>query len=476
MEQLKAVVIGIFEDLTPDAYRRLDGDLDGALERFINASPKSKEFKVLTMIPNIDFDSFKVAYVVGLGKSTDYNLNRLREVVAHTAKQVRFDSDLLLDSFCKSNNPCENCVVAAQEAILLAQYERPDFKTKNNEKKPFSNVEIVTQADFSIALARGTMHAQGTNLARDLFNLPGNKLNATQLAKTVSDFASENGLECQIIEKDEMQERGMGGLLGVNQGSNEPPKMIVVKYMGNPNDSELTALVGKGVTYDTGGYNLKPGGSMYGMHGDMGGAATVFGAFTSIVEQKLPVNVLLVIPSTDNVVSADSIKPGDVLHMMNGMTVEVCNTDAEGRLILADALTLANELGAAKIIDAATLTGAIARAIGDEITGSFTNNADFLATFTKAAETCGEHIWELPIIKEYEKIVRETPVADLNNAPTSGPGAITAAAFLKEFAGDTPWIHLDIAGSSETTKPHALGPKGATGAMVRTIIRYFENS
>jgi len=473
MEQLKAVVVGIFEDLATDTYKKLDRDLGGVLEKFVRANPRSKEFKVLTMIPHVDFEGSQVAYIIGLGKEADYTLRRHREVVAHVAKSVKFESKVLLDSFGKM--PLEDKHAStAQEAVILAQYERPDFTSENDDKKPMAKIELVSQADFSAALEKGKIRAEATNVARDLTNLPGNKLNSTQLAKTVSDFAAEHGLEYQIIEKDEMKKRNMGGLLGVNRGSNEPPKMIVAKYKGKPSSSELVALVGKGIMFDTGGYNLKTGNYMADMYGDMGGAASVFGAFMAIALQKLPVNVVLVIPSTDNVVSAGAMKPGDVLHMMNGMTVEVNNTDAEGRLILADALALANELGATKIIDAATLTGAIVRAIGTEITGSFTNDRKFIQEFNAAAAAADEHIWELPIFKEHEKIVRDTPVADLDNAPTRGPGAITAAAFLKEFVGNTPWIHLDIAGTSYAAKPHALGPKGATGVMVRTITKYCE--
>jgi len=242
--------------------------------------------------------------------------------------------------------------------------------------------------------------------------------------------------------------------------------------MGGAPDGEVLALVGKGLTYDTGGYSLKPAAAMYGMHGDMGGAATVYGAFNAIVYAKLPVNVMLVIPATDNMVSADALKPGDVITMLNGMTVEVNNTDAEGRLILADALTYAAKQGATHLINAATLTGAIINALGSNTTGAFTNDEEFIADFLEVAEDVGEAVWHMPIFEPEQKLLKTSEIADIKNAP-KGPGAIIAAAFLKEFVKDeTPWIHLDVAGTSDTEKAHDLGPIGGTGAMVRTLYNY----
>ena len=266
----------------------------------------------------------------------------------------------------------------------------------------------------------------------------------------------------------------MGGILGVNRGSVQPPKMIVVKYQGTPRFENITALVGKGLTFDTGGYCLKPRSGMEAMKGDMGGAASAFGAFQVAVRLNLPVNLLLVIPSTDNMISGDAIKPGDILTTMSGKTVEVTNTDAEGRLILADGITFAKHLGASKIIDLATLTGAIIAALGADTTGAFTNNQAFLDEFQKAADLTNEYMWQMPLFPRDQKALRNSDVADLNNAPIGKPGAIMAAAFLKEFVEDTPWIHLDIAGTADSKTAYDLGPKGGTGVMVRTIAKYLE--
>ena len=221
----------------------------------------------------------------------------------------------------------------------------------------------------------------------------------------------------------------------------QPPKMIVVKYQGTPRFENITALVGKGLTFDTGGYCLKPRSGMEAMKGDMGGAALHSGAFQVAVRLNLPVNLLLVIPSTDNMISGDAIKPGDILTTMSGKTVEVTNTDAEGRLILADGITFAKHLGASKIIDLATLTGAIIAALGADTTGAFTNNQAFLDELQKAADLTNEYMWQMPLFPRDQKALRNSDVADLNNAPIGKPGAIMAAAFLKEFVEDTPWIH-----------------------------------
>ena len=456
------LVVGLFSDSVLAEAAELQRLLGIELSEV--ADGKFGEVTALTTLGKI---ASPIIYVVGLGKPVDFTVDKFRNAMGRTVKKVKKNATVLLDTFG------ENLGQAAAEAIGLASYHTGAFKTEN-ENPETATFTLVSAADIEADVKKGSILAKATNHARDLVNLPGNKLTATDLANEVADFAREFNLECRIIEKPEMEALGMGGILGVNQGSTEPPKMIVAKYQGGERFDNVTALVGKGLTFDTGGYSLKPRTGMNGMQGDMGGAASAFGAFEAAVRLNLPVNLLLVIPSTDNMVSGTAIKPGDVIHMMGKKSVEVTNTDAEGRLILADGLTLAKDYGVSRIINLATLTGAIIVALGDQITGAFTNNVDFLKELEQASFKTSEQIWHMPLHERDKKSLRGSLTADLDNAPLGKPGSIMAAAFLREFVGDTPWIHLDIAGTAGLKAAHDLGPKGATGVMVRTLAAYFE--
>lgn len=467
------LVIGVFSDISHNIINQLDKSLNRYLSISLEEGLIPTKFKDITPIyPLGQIDSNKV-YIVGLGKSTDFTVEKCRQIFGKIGKVAKEDVTILLETFdCKSVSINELAKVCA-EAITLSTYKVKTYKTNTKCLNP---VDFYIHCDTEITndLERGVIYGEATNSTRQLLNEPGNKLTATDLANTIASFATEHHLDIRIIEKDEMKKLGMGGILGVNQGSVEPPKMIVVKYQGTARYDNIIALVGKGITFDTGGYCLKPRSGMEGMKGDMGGAASAFGAFQVAVRLKLPVNLLLVIPSTDNMISGDALKPGDVLTTMSGKTVEVTNTDAEGRLILADGITFAKNLGASKIIDLATLTGAIIAALGADTTGVFTNDQAFLNDFQKAADLTNEYIWQMPLFSRDQKALYNSDVADLNNAPLGKPGAIMAAAFLKEFAQDTPWIHLDIAGTADTKTAYDLGPKGGTGVMVRTIATYLE--
>ena len=467
---MRSVIIGIFEDFKTGTYKQLDEELNGILDKFANSHDKAKTYKGFTTV-TVDWKNHDIVHIVGLGKEEEYDVNKHRLLIGHVIKKLNYDATILLDTFLPSNVNICAFAFATSEAYHLVVHQPYSLKT---DEKPQEELIIEIESKYHIhdAVSEGELLAFATSTARDLLNTPANNLTPTILANTIAEYASMHGLKTEILEKHHMQSLGMGGILGVNQGSTENPKLIMVKYMAGDPNGDILALVGKGVTYDTGGYSLKPSEGMYGMHGDMGGASTVYGAFNAIVYAKLPVNVMLVIPATDNMVSADSLKPGDVISMLNGMTVEVNNTDAEGRLILADALTYAQQQGATHIINAATLTGAVIRALGDHTTGVFTNNEEFLADFLEVAEDSGESAWALPIFEPEQKLLKTSEIADIKNAP-AGPGAIIAAAFLKEFIEDkTEWIHLDVAGSASTEKAHELGPKGATGVMIRTLYNY----
>lgn len=294
-------------------------------------------------------------------------------------------------------------------------------------------------------------------------------LTATDLANYAVEMAHTYGFEYEILEKEEMETLGMGALLAVNQGSAEPPKMIVLKYQGKEKWEDVIGLVGKGITFDTGGYSIKSKDGIVGMKTDMGGAASVLGAMEAIGELKPQQNVVAVIPSTDNVISARAFKPDDVITAMNGKTIEVLNTDAEGRLALADGISYAKHHGANYLVDVATLTGGVIVALGTHTTGAMTNDSALLQQIAKASIETGEPVWELPITERDKKRVRGSKVADLNNSPGREGHAIMAGTFIGEFAEQTPWVHLDIAGTATSAASHELGPSGATGVMVRTL-------
>jgi leucyl aminopeptidase len=289
------------------------------------------------------------------------------------------------------------------------------------------------------------------------------------LADTALEVARKRGLMAEVLEKKEMEELGMGGLLSVAQGSQQAPKFIVLQYRGRASSELDIALVGKGITFDSGGISIKPSEGMGDMKGDMAGGAAVIGAISAVARLKPRINVAAIIPATENLPSGTSYKPGDIITIMNGTTVEIISTDAEGRLILADAISYALKMKAKRIVDVATLTGACQVALGDVCTGAFGNSQDFMDRLIKAGQTTGECMWQMPMNEEYKEL-NKSDIADIKNSGGRWGGAITAAQFLAEFVGETPWAHIDIAGTSDTDKEKGYLVKGATGIGVRTLV------
>jgi leucyl aminopeptidase len=320
-------------------------------------------------------------------------------------------------------------------------------------------------------IAVGEVLAHSTNLARDLINEPANVLTPAELAARARRVARRYGLSVRVLDRDAMRRLGMGALLGVAQGSANPPQLIILRHRGTGDPGKpALALVGKGVTFDAGGISIKASEGMETMKGDMAGAAAVIGAMAWIAALRVPLHVVGVIPAVENMPSGTAQRPGDIVRAMNGTTIEVINTDAEGRLILADALCYAGRLGAKRLVDVATLTGGVVVALGSVRTGFFSNDRALAERVLAAGEMAGEKLWELPLDDEYEELLK-SDCADLKN---TGGGkkapAIGAARFLKHFVGDTPWVHLDINGTSLQEKEGGYQPKGATGVMTRTLI------
>jgi len=467
------------------AYQTLNNAFTGELDGLIETGDLSEQLGTITKLHTFGKVGAKRIYFIGLGNRKEVTKASLQKAFGRAFKEVAKDkinaAALAVDSL--ADIPLSDSV--AYEAIGEAQVLAPfTFTTYHTEKQKddalLTELSLVTEnaeREEAIiqALKIGAALGEGTNIARQLVQTPANYLTASALAEFAFNIAKKHGFKIEILEKEEMEQLGMGALLAVNQGSTEPPKLIVMCYQGKETWGDPIALVGKGITFDTGGYSLKPRDGMIGMKTDMGGAASTIGAMDVIGSLKPNANVIAIIPATDNMVSGTAFKPDDVIVSMSGKTIEVRNTDAEGRLVLADAITYAKTKGAVKIIDIATLTGGVIIALGNDVTGVMTNNEEWLSEVQQAADEAGELIWQLPYFDHYKKQVKTSHIADINNSPGRAGHAIMAGAFIGEFAKETPWVHLDIAGTATTEKEHDLGPKGPTGAMTRTLAKVILN-
>jgi leucyl aminopeptidase len=367
-------------------------------------------------------------------------------------------------------------VTAAVEGAVLGAWEADKYKSdpKLREKQVDSFTIAVPRGnarDLNEALQLGSIIAESQNLTRDLVNEPANKLIPSALAEAAKEMAGEVGLACEVLDQNQMAKLGMGALLGVAQGSANPPFLIVIRYQPSTTaGKDHLALIGKGVTFDTGGISIKPADSMDKMKYDMAGAAAVIGAMRAIGRLKPSVPVTGYVPTVENMVNGNAQRPGDIVTALSGKTIEVLNTDAEGRLILADAITYANRNGATHIVDAATLTGAIGIALGHYNTGVFTNDQAFLDRLLAASRIAGEKTWQLPLDEEYKEYLKSA-FADLPNIGGRYGGSITAAWFLREFADPTPWVHLDIASTAWIDDAKPWLSKGPTGVGVRSFVQ-----
>ena len=367
-------------------------------------------------------------------------------------------------------------VLESAEGMVLGAWEADKYKSdpKKDEKRIDSFTIAVpggNEKTLREAAERGRVIAEAQNLTRDLVNEPANKLNPAALVAAAKEVASSLGMMCEVLDQEAMAKLGMGALLGVAQGSDNPPYLIAIQYRPPvPYDGEHLALVGKGVTFDTGGISIKPSDGMEKMKYDMAGAAAVIGAMKAIGQLKPSITVTGYIATVENMVNGKAQRPGDIVKALSGKTIEVLNTDAEGRLILADALTYANRNGATHIVDAATLTGAISIALGHYNIGAFTNDEELMNRFLAASRAAGEKTWQMPMDEEYKEYLKSA-FADLPNIGGRYGGSITAAWFLREFADPTPWVHLDIAGTAWLDDGKAWLSKGPSGVAVRSFVQ-----
>lgn len=474
----EALVIGLFEENreAQTVYQQLNQSFDGLLDELVKQRDIRNSYGQVSMVHTLGNIMAKRVYFVGLGKKEELDVHRFRLAIGKVFKQINKDGVSQAAVALESLHEDSAYVEAMGEAFAMSTYQLETYHTSKDHHTYLNNLELLTEKDRVLAdVKRGYSLGQGANTARYLVNLPGNLLTASDLASFASNIAEKHEMEIEVFDKEDIEKLGMGALLAVNQGSTEPPRFIVLKYQGKDEWNNPIALVGKGITFDTGGYSIKTKDGIVGMKMDMGGAAACLGAMDAIGEIKPKENVMCLIPSTDNMISGSAFKPDDVIVSMSGKTIEVRNTDAEGRLALADAITYAKQQGASKIIDVATLTGGVVVALGDEITGAMTNHREWYNQIVEAANEEGELVWELPYHDVFKKKVRTSHIADLNNSPGRKGHAILAGCFVGEFAENTPWVHLDIAGTAMVESEHELGPKGPTGAMARTLAKAVMN-
>jgi leucyl aminopeptidase len=428
---------------------------------------KPGELAVLHQAPAV---AAKRLAVVGVGKRSAFDAAGLRRAVGATVRSLK-QKGVKTQAWWLG----EGDAAAAVEGAILGNFEPDLHKTSSKESKALENFFLVaaTNAETQAGFERGKILADAQNFTRDLVNEPANLMTPMELADRARAMAAEAGLECEILDQDRMRQLGMGSLLGVAQGSAEPPALIVVRYRPEAaasTGSDHLGLVGKGVTFDTGGVSIKPADGMEKMKYDMAGGAAVLGAMRAIAQLKPAIPVTALVPAVENMVGSRAQRPGDIVTSLSGKTVEVLNTDAEGRLILIDALTYAQRLGCTHLVDAATLTGAIVVALGSVNIGAFTNNDEMLARVMAAAKSEGEKAWHMPLDDEYKDLLKSA-FADLGNIGGRWGGAISAAWFLREFVGETPWVHLDIAGTAWLDDAKPFLAKGPTGVCVRTFTK-----
>lgn len=476
-----ALVVNLFEGATlpTGATGAIDSALDGQLSALIRDRRGAGKFGTTTVLPICTGVGARQIILLGLGKKEAFSLDRLRQVAGiaiRTAHKLdaRVVATVVHGAAGQAGLDPQAAAQALVEGSLLGNYRFRYYKTDNDDDVLLEKLYIVDNdanklAAFAAGAGRAQVIAGAVNLARDMVNHPANRMTPTKMAEHAEEIAARGGLELTVLDTDAIAELKMEAFLAVAQGSHEPPKLIVLKYTGNPASQNLLALIGKGVTFDSGGISLKPSDGMHEMKDDMAGAAAVLGAMRAIAELKPAVNILAVMPCTENLPSGYAFRPGDVINSLGGKTIEIISTDAEGRLILADAIAYARRLGATHIVDLATLTGACVVALGNTTSGVMANDREWCARLLAAAEAVGEKMWELPLFEEYKELIK-SDIADLKNSGGRPAGAITAGLFLAAFADTTPWIHVDIAGTVSTTKDGGYNPKGATGVGVRTLV------
>ncbi len=484
---VEALVVAIFknESVKDPALKELDGLTGGQ----ISAALKSEEIKgeagetAMFRISSANGVKANRVLVVGAGERDKY---KAADVAVASGTAARYLRKCNVKSFAilsRSNGEAIETVQNAVQGAITSQFELDKYKTKDKNDKAITKVVVCIDgakgSDIKAGIARGRAIGDSMNFTRDLANEPPNILHPTEMANRAQKMAKETGLKCEILDEAKMRKMGMGSLLSVSQGSEQPGRMIVLRYTPekpSKKKGELLALVGKAITFDTGGISLKPGENMDAMKYDMSGGATVLGAMRAIALLKPSVPVLGVVAAAENMPDGRASRPSDIVTAMNGKTIEILNTDAEGRLVLADAVAYAEKEGATTIVDMATLTGAVIIALGDQNTGILGNDQNLVDQLIASAKEAGEGFWQLPVSPEYSKQIK-SDIADIKNiGPRMKAGTIMGAVFIQEFIDKAKWAHLDIAGTAwaDAAQPHQA--KGPTGVAIRSLLKFIERS
>ena len=479
-----AIVVGVYaeEKKLREPAARVNEAAGGAVADVLAAEKFQGKVGNVTHLHVNGKPAARRVVIVGLGRRADTTAEILRRAAAAGLRRARdLGARAVAIEVLGDRLPARQRAHAVVEGAILGTYTFDRYKREKSEKQ-VDSLQLVEpdsreRREAAEGARRGEIFAEATWFARDLVNAPANDVNPTHLAKVAQDIAKAGGISVEILERADCRKLGMGMLLGVAAGIEQPPKFIHLTF--TPTGRRRTkkvAVIGKGITFDSGGLDLKSAEGMLRMKDDMSGAAAVLGLMRALPALKPAVEVHGLIAATENMPSGSAVRPGDVLRAMNGTTVEIGNTDAEGRLTLGDAICYASQkLDADEIVDMATLTGACVVALGPLVSGLFSNDQALADRLLAAAEAAGERVWQLPLVDEYRENLK-SDVADMNNVGPRGGGAITAGLFLKEFAGDRPWAHFDIAGPAFVEKDTPLSPKGGTGCAVRTILAYLTDA
>lgn len=472
------LIVGCYEEdvLQPPPMGELDQRLGGLINLLDTPGEFKGKFNKTRLIYTLGKLPAERILLVGLGKRNELTRDRLRQAGGTAAQAARAGGQKSVASLLHvAANGLDGGFQAVLEGFSLGAYSFSRYQKKAKEETSLEEVTILITdaADLPRCerIAEETrIICESVTFARDLVSQPANVGNPSYLAEEAHEMADACGLLCTVMEQEEMERLGMDAILAVAKGSHQPPKFVILEHSPNP-DGKIIVLVGKGVTFDSGGISLKPREGMEKMKNDMAGAAAVIATMRAVSLLGLNVNVLALVPVVENLPGGGAYKPGDVIIAMSGHTIEIVNTDAEGRLILSDALHYAQQYKPFALIDVATLTGACVVALGSEATGLMGNDASLKSAFRNAGEATGERVWELPLWDEYGDLMK-SDIADMKNAGGPTAGAISAGWFLQQFVGSTPWIHLDIAGTAWEEKGRPYVPKGATGVGVRLLVDF----
>ncbi len=482
------VIVNLFQDASNPggATGAVDQALGGLLSRLIAEGSLQGKLGDATIVYSLDKLPAERVCIVGLGKQSDFTLDRARQATANGARALRKAGAKRIATVVMGAGAggldTEQAAEATAEGAVMGLWRFSKYHTQNQASPDVEEITILERDPTKLravqaGAARGRVLGEATNLARDLANEPGNAMTPTRMSEIARDIAQKYGMEFYVVDRAKAKELGMGAFLGVAQGSDEPPAMIIMRYWGaGKNAAPGLGIVGKGITFDSGGISIKPSEGMQDMKGDMSGGAATIAAMQAIGELEPKINVTGIIPATENLPSGKAFKPGDILKASNGKTIEVISTDAEGRLVLADGLVYATQtLKLSPVVDAATLTGAMNVALGKVRTGVFSNDKALSDLLFKIGEETGEKNWPMPMDEEYREQI-QSDWADIKNSGGRPAGAVTAAWFLRNFVGDTPWAHMDIAGSVNLFSgpkeiERGYQSKWGNGVPTRTFVR-----